>query len=138
MCCAIFVQFIYNHGGVLLLVKLQGDVSKVVGNFLDIYISSENLFNTLCIEIKQMLRKFASDKINFTKNALFFLSQAQIHHSFPFNLRLLYKLKHEVSLSKNLWEIFQVRFYSVFISLYFRSTKNMEYLTFKRHNSFQN
>ena len=123
MRCAIFVQFIYSHGGVLLLVKLQGDVSKVVGNFLDIYISSENLFNTLCIEIKQMLRKFASDKINFTKNALFFLSQAQIHHSFTFNLRLLYKLKHEVSLSKNLWGIFQVRFYSVFIKFIFSFSK---------------
>ena len=123
MRCAIFVQFIYSHGGVLLLVKLQGDVSKVVGNFLDIYISSENLFNTLCIEIKQMLRKFASDKINFTKNALFFLSQAQIHHSFTFNLRLLYKLKHQVSLSKNLWGIFQVRFYFVFIKFIFSFNK---------------
>ena len=37
-----------------------------------------------------MLKKFPSDKINGTKNALFFLSGALTHHSFTFNLRFLY------------------------------------------------
>ena len=37
-----------------------------------------------------MLKKFPSDKINDTKNALFFLSQAPTHHSFTFDLRFLY------------------------------------------------
>ena len=41
-----------------------------------------------------MLKKFPSDKINVTKDALFFLSQAPTHHSFTFNLQFLYKLKH--------------------------------------------
>ena len=40
-----------------------------------------------------MLKKFPSDKINDTKNTSFFLSRAQTHHSFTFNLRFLYELK---------------------------------------------
>ena len=35
----------------------------------------------------QMLKKCSSDKINVTKNALFFLSKAPTHHSFTFNLQ---------------------------------------------------
>ena len=38
------------------------------------YVYSESGFNPLHIEIKQMLRKFLSDEINGTKNALLFLS----------------------------------------------------------------
>ena len=34
-----------------------------------------------------MFKKFPSDKINVTKNALFFLLQALTHHSFTFNLQ---------------------------------------------------
>ena len=48
----------------------------------------------------QILKKFTSDKINGTKNDLFF-SWAPTHHSFTFNLRFLYELKHTVRLSKN-------------------------------------
>ena len=47
-----------------------------------------------------MLKKIPSDKINGTKNALFFLSRAPTYHSFSFNLRFLYELKHQVRLSK--------------------------------------
>ena len=32
-----------------------------------------------------MFKKFTPDKINVTKNALFFLSQAPTHYSFTFN-----------------------------------------------------
>ena len=72
---------------------------------------------------------FPLDKINSTKNALFFLSQAPTHHSFTFNLRFLYELKHKVRLSKSLY----------FKVLYFCSTKCMDSLTLKHHNnSFQN
>ena len=39
----------------------------------DVY--SESVFNALYIEIKQILKKFPSDKMN-GKNAFFFLSQA--------------------------------------------------------------
>ena len=54
----------------------------------------------------QMLKKFPSDKINYTKNALSFLSWAPIHHSFTFNFQLLYELKHKVHLSKTTCGIF--------------------------------
>ena len=40
-----------------------------------------------------MLKKFPSDKIKVTKNALFFLSPAATHHSFTVNSPFLYKLK---------------------------------------------
>ena len=43
-----------------------------------------------------MLQKFHSDKINVTKNALFFLSRAATDHSFAFNSQFLYELKHKV------------------------------------------
>ena len=66
----------------------------------------------------QMLKKFPSDKINGTKNALFFLSRAPTHHSFTFNLRFLYELKHKVRLSKTVCGIFHFRFHFVFIKVY--------------------
>ena len=44
-----------------------------------------------------MLRKFPSNKISGTKNALFFLLRAPAHYSFTFNLRFLYELRHKVS-----------------------------------------
>ena len=66
-----------------------------------------------------MLKKFPSDKINGTKNALFFLSRAPTHHSFTFNLRFLYELKHKVRFSKTVsCEIFHFRFRFVFIKVY--------------------
>ena len=39
-----------------------------------------------------ILKRFSSDKINATKNVLFFLSRALTHHSFTFNLQVLYDL----------------------------------------------
>ena len=65
-----------------------------------------------------MLKKFSSDKINGTKNAHFFLSRAPTHHSFTFNLRFLYELKHTVRLSKTVCEISHFRFDFVFIKVY--------------------
>ena len=65
----------------------------------------------------KMLKKFPSDKINGTKNALFFLSRAPTHHSFTFNLRFLYELKHKIHLSKTVWGIFHFRFCFIFIKV---------------------
>ena len=65
-----------------------------------------------------MLKKFPSEKINGTKNALFLLSRAPTHHSFIFNLRFLYELKHNVDLSKTECGIFHFRFRFVFIKVY--------------------
>ena len=65
-----------------------------------------------------MLKKFPSDKINSTKNALFFLSRAPTHHSFTLNLRFLYELKRKVGLSKTVCGIFHFRFRFIFIKVY--------------------
>ena len=65
-----------------------------------------------------MLKKLPSDKINDTKNALFFFSRTPTHHSFTFDLRFLYELKHKVRLSKTMCGIFHFRFRFVFIKVY--------------------
>ena len=62
-----------------------------------------------------MRKKFPSDKEKVRKNALVFLSRAPTHHSFTFNSRFLYELKHNVRLSKSVREIFHFRFRFVFI-----------------------
>ena len=62
-----------------------------------------------------MLKKVSSDKINGTKKALFFLLRAPTHHSFNFNLRFLYELKHKVRLSKTVCEIFHFVFVKVYV-----------------------
>ena len=71
-----------------------------------------------------MLKKIPSDKINSTKNALFFLLRAPTHHSFTFNLRFLYELKHKVRLSKTACGIFHFQFRSIFINVYIFVEKN--------------
>ena len=73
---------------------------------------------TIHCEKTQMLKKFPSDKINVTKNALLFLSLATTHHSFTFNSRFLYELKHMVHLSKTVCGIFRFRLHLLFIKLY--------------------
>ena len=73
----------------------------------------------LYIEIKhKSLKKIPLGKINGTKNALCFLLRASTHHSFSFNLRFLFELKHKVCLSKSAWEIFHFRYRFVFIKVY--------------------
>ena len=64
-------------------------------------------------------KKIPSDKVNGTKNALFLLSKAPTHHSFTFNLRFLYELKHEFRLSETVCGIFDsVPFLLKFIFLF--------------------
>ena len=70
-----------------------------------------------------MLKKILMDKINGTRNFLFFPSRAPAHHRFTFNLRFSYEMKHKVRLSER---------------LIFCSTKYMDVLTLKRQISFQN
>ena len=65
-----------------------------------------------------MLKRIPSDKINGTKNVLLFLSRAPTHHSFTFNLRFLYELKHKVLFSKTVCGIFPFRFRFVFMKVY--------------------
>ena len=65
-----------------------------------------------------MLKKFPSEKINGTKDHLFFLSRAPTHHSFTFNFWFLYELKRKVRLFKTVCGIFHFRFHFVFIKVY--------------------
>ena len=65
-----------------------------------------------------MFKKFPSDEINGTKNALFFLSRAPTHHSFTFNLWFSFELNHKVHLSKTLCGIVHFRFCFVFNKVY--------------------
>ena len=59
------------------------------------------------------VKKFPSGKINNTKNARFFLSRAPTHHSFTFNLRFLYELKHISQCGVSIF-----RFCFIFIKVY--------------------
>ena len=81
-----------------------------------------------------MLKKFPSDKVNGTKNALFFLSRAPTHHSFTFNLRFFYELKHKVRLSKTVCGIFHFRL----LKFMFLFNKIHGLFDFKSYDSFQN
>ena len=47
-----------------------------------------------------------------------FLLRVPTHHTFTFNLRFLYELKHDVHLSKTVRGIFHFRFRLVFIEVY--------------------
>ena len=100
------------------ILKTGKKVCEII--FFDIqkYVYSESVFNTLYIEVKQMLKKFPLDKISVTKNAHFFLSRAPTHHYLTFNLRFLYELKHKVWLSKTVCGIFHSQFHFVFIKVY--------------------
>ena len=65
-----------------------------------------------------MLKKIPLDKINGTKNVLFFLSRAPTLHSFTFSLQFFYGLKQKAGLSKTVCGIFHFRFSFVFIKAY--------------------
>ena len=71
-----------------------------------------------------MLKKFPSEKINGTNNTFFFLSRAQNHNSFTFNLRFLYELKHKIRLSKTVCGVFNFWFRLVFIEVYIIAQQN--------------
>ena len=64
------------------------------------------------------LRKISFGQNKLYKKCSFFLSQAPAYHSFTFNLRFLYELKHRVRLSKTLCRIFHYWLHSVIIFLY--------------------
>ena len=68
-------------------------------------------------------------KISVTRNALFPFSPAPTHHSFTFNSRFLYELKHKFRLSKRMCGIFHFRFSFLFIK---PSTKSVNSLNLKR------
>ena len=95
------------------------------------YVFFKSVFNTLNDDITQMLKKFPSDKINGTKNVLFFLSWAPTHHRFTFSLRLLSELKHKVLPSKTVCEIFDFESVSLLLKFIFLFNKMHGLFDFK-------
>ena len=75
-----------------------------------------------------MLKKFPSDKISVTKNALFFLSQAPTHHRFTFNSQFLYELKHKIHVTKTKCGIFHFIF-QVYIFVQQKSSRLFDFKT---------
>ena len=86
--------------------------------YVKVYIFWTFIQYTIHWDKTRKLKKFPSDKENVTKNALFFLSRTPNHHSFTFNSRILYELKHKVHLFKSEWVIFHFWFRLVFIKVY--------------------
>ena len=86
--------------------------------YVKVYLFWECNQYTIHWDKTQMLKNFPSDKINGTKNVLFFLSRAPTHQSFTFNLRFLSELKHKVRLSYTVCGTFHFRFRLVFIKVY--------------------
>ena len=66
---------------------------------------------------RQMSKKFPSGQDEWYKKS-FFLLRVPTHHSFTFNLRFLYELKHKVRLSKTVCGIFHFQFHFIFIKAY--------------------
>ena len=92
------------------------------------YVFSGGIFNILYIAIKHECQKIflrTHKKKNGAKNALFFLSQAPTHHSYTFNLRFLYQLKHKVRPSKTVCGIFRFQFQFVLIRVYIFVQQNV-------------
>ena len=86
--------------------------------YVKVYVFWKLIRYTMHWDKTQMLKKIPSNKINVTKNALFLLSWAPAHHSFTFNSRLLYELKHKVHLPETVCQIFHFRFRLVFIKVH--------------------
>ena len=73
---------------------------------------------TIYRDKRVLLKKFPSDKINSTKNTLFFFLWAPTHHSFTFNSQFLYELKHKACIYTTLCGIFHFRFRFLSIKVY--------------------
>ena len=78
-----------------------------------------------------MFKRFLSGKMCSTKHALFFLLGVSTHHSFTFNLRFSYELKHKFRFSKTVREIFHCRFRFVFIKVIYLVNKKYGLFAFK-------
>ena len=65
------------------------------------------------------------------KNVLSFLWRGPTHHSFTFNLRFLYELKHKVCFSKTEYVAFHFRFHFIFIKVYIFVQQNPWVFGFK-------
>ena len=87
----------------------------------------------------QTVEQFPSDKINGTKNALFFLSRTPAHHSFSFDLGFFYMSWSTRFVSLKLHVRFSIFDSVPFLLKYiFLFNKMHGLFDLKRHNSVQN
>ena len=94
------------HWRLSMILKTSKEVYEDVIWYLKVYIFWWFIQYTIYWDKPQMLKKDSSDKINGTKNALFFHSQAPAHHSFTFNLLL----ERNVRLLEKICGNFHIRF----------------------------
>ena len=91
-----FIIFCFIKDTLKALDEFKNKQKSVSNNFF--WYVKVGIFNTLYIEKTKMLKIIPLEKINGTKNALFFLSRAPTHHSLTFNLPFLYELQQKVRL----------------------------------------
>ena len=72
----------------------------------------------------QIFLSFGQNKRYKKCRLFFFCARTSAHHSFTFNLRFLYELKHKVHLSKTVCGIFHFWFCFVFIKVYILVQQN--------------
>ena len=114
MICSIFKNILFW------LVKIDWLIDCKEYCFL---IFCKSIFTLKVCSIPYILRKnnkkIPSNKLNVTKNKLFFLSQTPTYHSFTFNLWFLYELMHKVHrFSKSLRGIYIFNSVLFFIKVY--------------------
>ena len=81
----ISVMFLRIHGRLLTILKTcNKSIWSNVFWYVKVCIFWKCIQYTIHWDKTQLLKKFPSEKINCTKNALFFLSRAPTHHNFTF------------------------------------------------------
>ena len=120
---SVFIKLSFNHLRIhwrlSVILKTSKNVYKVMLFwYVKVFVFWKCIQYTIHLDKTKMLKKIPSDKINGTKNTLFFLSRAPTHYSFTFNFRFLYGLKDKVCSSKTVRRIFHFGFRFVFMKVY--------------------
>ena len=98
--------------------------------YVKVYIFWKFIQYTTQWDKTQMLKKFPSNKTTVTKKCTLFPLVDSNYHSFTFNSKSLYKLKHMVHLFKTVCGILDFPFHLVFTKHYiFCSSNSMDSLT---------
>ena len=85
----------------------------------------ESLVNKLHIVMKHKGEKIFFGQNKVYKKLTLFFSWARTHHSFTFDSRFLYELKHKPRLFKTVCSIFHSQFRFVFIKVYIFVQQNV-------------
>ena len=114
-CAAKLPSFLRIHWRLSTILKTDRKITlSIVFSYVKVCVFWKCISDTIHWKKYINLKKNPFNKINDTKNALFFLSLAPTHHSFTSNLRFFYDLKHKVCLSKAVCRIFHFWFRFIF------------------------